>query len=139
MDPAEQSGYRLARWAGPNVGLAILAVEAPNRVTQEVETLLWYRHEVRLLLVHPKPQSFHQLPHPGHRRRTVSRPAADHQVIGIVDDLCVKLSGIAELLPGQKETTEVQVGHGRSKTRMRPLLRRISIVSGWRNGKDLTG
>ena len=67
---------------------------------------------LRLLLVDRQPQLLHHAPHRRHRllRRAAT---ADHEIIGVVDDLGSKPRLVSQRLPSQNEPTHVEVAQQR--------------------------
>jgi hypothetical protein len=84
-------------------------VESTDAIAEEVEVLLGQSRQSSLGLVHRQPESCHQLPHCRQCCRSISRSAADDEVVGVIDDMGIELLSVAESLPGQKEATEVEV------------------------------
>src|SRR5260221_11766740 len=84
-----------------------------ERVPQKVEFLFRQFADPRLRFIHRQLQLRHDVPHDG-QRFFRSATAADHQVIGVVNDVCSKTLFVPELLPSQHETTHVQVAYQRA-------------------------
>jgi hypothetical protein len=113
VDTPQQFAYRLLRRLRADVGLALVTIESSDRISEEVETLLGNDDEAGLSFVDREAQSRHQLSEGGHRLRAVSRPAANDQIIRIIDDPRLELPFVAELFPSQHKSAKVQIGEHR--------------------------
>jgi hypothetical protein len=101
VDAPEQALHRLPRRLGAEVGAPILAVEATDRISEEVELLLGQSGDPGLGRVHLQPETRHQFRHARHRCFCVTGSAADDEVVGIVDDVGLKSVPMAVVVPGQ--------------------------------------
>src|ERR1700739_3582058 len=114
--PSGHCANRFADAGHPLLGGNRTHVRAPclrriaptKRVSQKVELLVRQFTDPRLRFIHRQLQLRHDVPHPG-QSFFRSASAADHQVIGVVNDVCSKTRLVSELLPSQHETTHVQV------------------------------
>src|SRR5207302_5511158 len=106
--------HALLRWNRADIGASRLWRVAPSeRVTQKVELLFRQLTDPRLRFVHRQLQLRHDVSHHGQRFFRLAT-AADHQIIGVVNDVCSKTLLVPELLPSQHETTHVQVAYQRA-------------------------
>src|SRR3954451_17641366 len=80
----------------------VLAVEAADRVVEEVDRLLGQPGDPGLGRVHLQPEPCHQRLRPRQRRLGVAGTAADDEVVGVVDDVGVELVPVAVTMPGQQ-------------------------------------
>src|ERR1700719_1188758 len=96
-----------------------------KRVTQKVEFLFRQFADPRLRFIHRQLQLRHDVSHPG-QRFFRSASAADHQIIGVVNDVCSKTLLVPELLPSQHESTHVQVAEQRADRS--PLRSSLSFI-----------
>src|SRR5262249_20698097 len=100
----------LLRRPGADVRPTALAVEAPDRVAEEVKRLLRQPRESGLLLVHSQPQPGHQPAEGGQRRRPGSGPAADDQGVRVVDHTGLEALLVPDWPPREDDWREVGVG-----------------------------
>src|SRR3954449_12022976 len=117
VDPSQQAPDRLLGRGGAEIRPAALPVEPADRVAEAVEALLGQHGEPGLAVVPRQPEPHHQVPHGPHRCLARAGPAADDEVVGVVDDVGVEPALPAQLLPGQDEAAE---GTG-SPTGAKPL------------------
>jgi len=86
LDRIADSLVALLRWSRVEIGLpGLTGVTPPERVTQEVKTFARYTADAGLVVVNLQLQFLDYLSHRLHGDvgRTL---AADHQVVGVVDD-----------------------------------------------------
>jgi hypothetical protein len=96
-------------------------------VTQKVEFLFRQFADPRLGFIHRQLQLGHDVSHHG-QRFFRSATAADHQVIGVVNDVCSKTLLVSEFLPSQHESTSGWcVPKAQSRSRGAPR-RKVDIV-----------
>ena len=78
----------------------------------EVKRLVPRLTHPRLLVVHRQLQPPHHVTHRGlgGKRRA---PTADHEVVGVVDDMSVQLLLVSQRLPAQDEATHIDIGQQR--------------------------
>src|SRR5215471_10755113 len=89
--------YASFRRSGAQIGAPRLRrIAAPKRITQEVELLFRQRADPCLGLVHRQLESGHHVPH-GDEGLLRSAPAADHEIIGVVDDTCFQALLVSQL------------------------------------------
>ena len=124
MDSLDDALERFARRLRADKGTAVLAVEPPNRIPEKVERLFGYTREPSLPVIDRQPQPFHQPPHFREGGRAVAGTTADHEIIGIVDDVRIKPRTVAIAVPRQEKASEVEV---RKKRRCRSSLRGASL------------
>src|SRR5215472_1905583 len=99
-------------------------VATPKRVPQKVELLFWQRTDPRLRFVHRQLQLRHHVPHRG-QSLFGSATTADHEIIGIVDDVRLESLLVPQLHPAEHEPAHVQVaeqGADRRSLRSTPTL-----------------
>src|SRR6202034_392549 len=82
-DPLE----RLAGGLSADKRLTVLPVESTHGITEEVKRLLRHTRDPSLPFVDGQTQPFHQPPHDRKRLRPVAGSTADHEIVGIVDDV----------------------------------------------------
>jgi len=104
---------RLARRLGADERLAVLSVKSSHGVPEEVEGLLWHARDPGLPFIDGQTQPFHQPPHRRERLRPVAGSAADHEIIGIVDDVRIESPIVTVLVPCPQESPEVEVSEER--------------------------
>jgi RHS repeat-associated protein len=100
------------------------AVTASESVPQKVKRLVRHTTQPRFRLVDRQFQLLHHVPHDRHRL-CGGAAAADHEVIGIVDDVCVETLFVSQPLPAQNKPAHIQVGQQRGQGR---ALRRPSAL-----------
>src|SRR6266496_4013275 len=81
-------------------------VAASERVSQKIELLFRQLADPRLRLVHRQFQLLHDSPHRGERFFRVA-PTADHQIVGIVNDVRSQTLLVPQLLPAEHEPAHV--------------------------------
>src|SRR5262249_24697485 len=87
-------------------------VTRADRVAQKVERLLGYAAQPGLGFVDRQLQLGHHAPHRGHRLRG-GAPTADHEVVGVVDDVGLQPAFVPQGLPAADKTAHVHVGQQR--------------------------
>src|SRR6266581_6904895 len=106
--------HPLLRRNRPQVGTPRLRrIASTKRVSQKVELLFRQFADPRLRFIHRQLQLRHDVSHPSQRFFRLAT-AADHQVIGVVNDVCSKTLLVSELLPSQHESTHVHVAEQRA-------------------------
>jgi superfamily II DNA/RNA helicase len=109
--------HPLLRGNRTNVRAPCLRRIAPTeRVSQKVELLFRQFADPRLRFIHRQLQLRHDVSHPS-QRFFRSATAADHQVIGVVNDVGSKTLLVSEFLPSQHESPHVQVAEQRADRR----------------------
>src|ERR1700738_3388871 len=99
--------YALLRRRGAQIGPSRLRrVTAPKRVTQKVELLFRQLADPRLAIVHRQPGPLHHVPHSGEGLFSPAT-AADHKIIGGVDDARFQTLLVSQLLPAEHEPAHV--------------------------------
>src|SRR5215469_11174796 len=84
-----------------------------KRISKKVEFLSRQLTPPRLCFVHRQLQPCHDVTHPGQRFFRVTE-AADHHIVGVVNDVRFKTLLVPEFLPSQHETTHVQIAEHRA-------------------------
>src|SRR4051795_13529155 len=120
VDRPDQPLHGLTRRARADERRPALAVEATDLVAEEDEAGLRQGGQPCLRLVHRQPEPRHQLPHRRERRLPVAGSAADHEVVGVIDDVGIEPSAVAVPLPREEEPAEVEVAEqGRASRALR--------------------
>ena len=88
-----------------------------ERITEEGDVIFGYAREPGLGLVHLQPEPRHQRCHPCLRPHGIAGPAADHEIIRIIDDMSIELilvpwrpDGVAYLFRSPGEDYQVASG-----------------------------
>src|SRR4051794_10456995 len=103
VDRPDQPLHGLTRRARADERRPALAVEATDLVAEEDEAGLRQGGQPCLRLVHRQPEPRHQLPHRRERRLPVAGSAADHEVVGVIDDVGIEPLAVAVPLPREEE------------------------------------
>ena len=110
MDALEQASHGFLGRPSADVYAPALSMKTSDRVSQKIERLFRQSGDTSLGLVHLQPKPCHECFHFRKRSRGITRTAADHEVVGIIHNICVELFLMAVKLPCQQEATEIEVG-----------------------------
>jgi hypothetical protein len=124
VDSPDDTLDRFARWCRADKGTSLLAIKAPKRIPEKVEGLFGYARKPSLPLIDGQTQPSHQLAHQRERCRTVAGPAANHEIVSVIDDVRIETRIVASVVPRQEKAPKVEV---RKEWRCRPSLRGPSL------------
>ena len=113
MDSLEQASHSFLGRPGADVDAPALSMKTSDRVPEKIERLFRQSGDPSLGFVHLQPEPCHECFHSRKRSRGITRPAADHEIVGIIHNIGVELFLMAMKLPRQQEAPEVAVGQQR--------------------------